>query len=722
MRIDQRLNLGFLAIAMWAAVVGHISLYKLKEISAPLKHNIPGNLESVDRIKDLAYLAQVMLYYDEVSMQSLRNYAFTKAARWQQRFRDIKPKIAGIMREMINKATEEDLDEILNADKGRRALLELDEASIRLVNNGKAEEAIELLEGSGYQEQREVYARFLKGYARKTQIKHDGALLSSIVKRVRNSTESSRRLVSLFALAALLIALGSGIFISRSISKPLAKLRTAAAEIGKGNLGAEVDVKSNDEIGLLADAFKKMTGNLKKTTTSIDNLNREVKERKKAEEKYRTIFENSAVSIMVADDQERLVSWNRFTEGLLRMEKEDLYLRPIKSLYPAEEWKRIKACDVKQKGLQQLETSMIRKDGRRIDVDVSLSLFENSKDKTTGSIGVIRDITERNKAEKERQLAEKRLSLACEELEKANRELKEMQSQQVQNAKMISIGQLAAGVAHELNTPIGFVGYNFSTLKNYVAKMQHILQMYAELIEDIKTAEKSELLNKADVVKDTLDSMRMDYIIDDMARLFDDSQQGLERVTNIVASLKDFSRVDGLADFDEYNINDGIKTTLVVARNEIKYHADVKTEFSEVCSVVCNPGQINQVILNLLVNAAQAIKSQERSDRGLITIKTYSTDDEVICEISDDGPGIEPDNLQHIFDPFFTTKPVGLGTGLGLSISYDIISTKHNGKLTVDTSVGKGTTFTIELPINRSKTNVQCEVEDNGNKSCVICG
>jgi len=598
-QISQRLNLGFLAIAMWAAVLGHISLLKLKEISDPLKSENTKSPESTNGTEDLAYLAQIMLYYDEVSMQSVRNYAFTKDAEWKERYRDVRPKTAGIMRAMIDKATGRDIDTLRDTDKERLSLAELEDASIELVKNGRAEEAIELLESNRYQGQRTVYTGFLKDYADKTQAKHDSVLLRSLVKRVQNSTESSRRLVSIFALTALLVALGSGLFISRSISKPLAKLRAAAAEIGKGRLDTEIEVKSDDEIGLLASSFKKMKDDLKKTTTSIDDLNREIQERRKTEES---------------------------------------------------------------------------------------------------------------------------LSLAYEKLEKANRELKEMQSQQVQNAKMISIGQLAAGVAHELNTPIGFVGYNFSTLKSYVEKIENVLRMYAEIIDDIESKDKSELLNRAGIVRETWDSMQIDYIIDDLAQLFEDSQQGLTRITNIVTSLKGFSRIAELTDLNEYNINDGIETTLVVANNEIKYHADVETELAEVPLIICNAGQINQVVLNLLVNAAQAIKSQERDDRGLITIKTYSTDDKVVCEISDNGPGIEAENLQHIFDPFFTTKPIGTGTGLGLSISYDIIATKHNGKLLVDSTVGEGTTFTIELPVKHAKINHKCKVENNGNENRLICG
>ena len=171
-----------------------------------------------------------------------------------------------------------------------------------------------------------------------------------------------------------------------------------------------------------------------------------------------------------------------------------------------------------------------------------------------------------------------------------------------------------------------------------------------------------------------------------------------------------------MTDLNKYNINDGIETTLVVANNEIKYHADIETELAEVPLVICNAGQINQVVLNLLVNAAQAIKSQERDDMGTITIRTYATETGVACEISDDGPGIPPDKISKIFDPFFTTKPVGKGTGLGLSVSYDIIVHKHNGELFVDSTVGKGTKFTIQLPIN-TKENGEKQNDEHPVKS-----
>jgi signal transduction histidine kinase len=186
--------------------------------------------------------------------------------------------------------------------------------------------------------------------------------------------------------------------------------------------------------------------------------------------------------------------------------------------------------------------------------------------------------------------------------------------------------------------------------------------------------------------------------------------------------LRDFSRVDQLGNLDTFDINDGIKTTLIVANNEVKYDIDVKTNLSEVPPIICNAGQINQVLLNLIINAAHAIKSQNRTRKGSIEIKTYATQDEVVCEISDDGPGIREDNLPHIFDPFFTTKPAGQGTGLGLSISYDIVVTKHKGNLFVDSSVGKGTTFTMKLPLCRKKTKDESEASNYGKENRIVCG
>lgn len=285
-------------------------------------------------------------------------------------------------------------------------------------------------------------------------------------------------------------------------------------------------------------------------------------------------------------------------------------------------------------------------------------------------------------------------------LAQANQELKTMQSQIVQSEKLASIGQLAAGVAHEMNTPVGFVGSNFQTLMGYMQKFLDLFAMYEDLHGEVEDGSKIDRLKVMERIKQTRSNLKIDFILEDIQALFEESCEGIQRVSHIIQNLRDFSRVDQPDELADFNLNEGIKSTLMVARNEIKYDAEIVTDLGAIPLVRCCSGQVNQVFLALLVNAAQAIKSQARQDKGTITIKTYATDTEVICTISDDGPGIPEDKISRIFDPFFTTKPVGKGTGLGLSVAYDIIVNKHQGTLSVDSTPGQGTVFTIQLPLS----------------------
>jgi signal transduction histidine kinase/CheY-like chemotaxis protein len=309
----------------------------------------------------------------------------------------------------------------------------------------------------------------------------------------------------------------------------------------------------------------------------------------------------------------------------------------------------------------------------------------------TAVIEIARDITDRKSVEI--------IKAAYAKVEKANRDLKEMQFQLVQSEKLASIGQLAAGVAHEMNTPVGFVACNFETLESYMKKIRSLLEAYNELVRRVQAETEGEPMEAVRLIQELRDKIKLDFILKDLDCLFEDSREGLERVTDIIRNLRDFARADRASDFTSHDINDGLKATLTVARNEIKYDADVVTELGDIPHVYCNPGQINQVFLNLLINAAQAIRSQQRQAKGSIRIRTYHEGTDVICEVQDDGPGIPAANLRKIFDPFFTTKPPGKGTGLGLSVSYDIIVNKHKGQILVESEENRGTKFTIRLPL-----------------------
>ena len=266
--------------------------------------------------------------------------------------------------------------------------------------------------------------------------------------------------------------------------------------------------------------------------------------------------------------------------------------------------------------------------------------------------------------------------------------LEEAHNQLLQSEKMASIGQLAAGVAHEINNPIGYVNSNLGALQSYVQKLLTLISAYEQNEPALPESTRDELAQlKADI--------DLDYLREDLGQLMNESLGGLQRVKRIVQDLKDFSHI-GETEMQWSNLEQGMDSTLNVVWNELKYKAEVIKEYGGLPDIECIPSQINQVFMNLLVNAAQAIR-----DKGCITIRTQATDTAVLIEISDTGSGIAPENLTRIFDPFFTTKPVGTGTGLGLSITHGIIR-KHHGEIDVHSELGKGTTFHIRLPIRQT--------------------
>ena len=279
------------------------------------------------------------------------------------------------------------------------------------------------------------------------------------------------------------------------------------------------------------------------------------------------------------------------------------------------------------------------------------------------------------------------------EIQETNQKLEEVQNQLIQQEKMASLGQLAAGVAHEINNPIGFINSNLTMLDKYCDRVFRLLDTYDAVepsLPDIATREQITRIKTETKYKN---------LRTNMLSVIDESREGVERVKRIVQDLKDFSRVDE-AEWQWSDIHDGIDSTLNIAWNEIKYKATVHKDYGDIPQVECVPSQINQVVMNLLVNAAQAIK-----DSGEIYIRTHAENGHIRIEIEDTGCGIPTANLGKIFDPFFTTKEVGKGTGLGLSLSYGIIK-KHNGELKVRSVPGKGTTFVIILPFQQPESSV----------------
>jgi len=284
--------------------------------------------------------------------------------------------------------------------------------------------------------------------------------------------------------------------------------------------------------------------------------------------------------------------------------------------------------------------------------------------------------------------AEAELLRRNQELTELNEKLSRAQEQLLQSEKLASIGQLAAGVAHEINNPISFVFSNFGTLQTYVVDLLRVLVRYEQAEKFISDPE---VVAQIAALRKQVD---LDFLMDDVPVLMSESREGIERVRKIVQDLKDFSRVDAHQDWQWVNLHHGIDSTLNIVNNEVKYKADIVKEYGDIPEVECLPSQINQVIMNIVVNGAHAISGP----RGRITIRTGAGEGHVWIEIADTGSGIPKAIQSRIFDPFFTTKPIGSGTGLGLSLSYGIIK-KHHGKIGVRSEPGQGTVFRIELPI-----------------------
>ncbi len=303
---------------------------------------------------------------------------------------------------------------------------------------------------------------------------------------------------------------------------------------------------------------------------------------------------------------------------------------------------------------------------------------------------IIHDITKQKKAEEELFCKNKELVASGVELEtaladlnEAYGDLKDTQNHMLQREKMASVGQLAAGVAHEINNPMGFITSNLITLRKYFDRLREFTQIQSDVIESGK--------GQADI-QASRKKMKIDFILEDLPDLFEESLEGADRVKTIVLNLKSFSRMDE-AQMASADINECLQATLNIVWNELKYTASVHRNYGDIPKILCYSHELSQVFLNILVNAGQAIKSQ-----GIIRISTSEVDGYVYISIADNGAGIPAEKIEKIFDPFFTTKEVGKGTGLGLSISYDIIK-KHNGELLVESVEGKGTTFTVKLPV-----------------------
>jgi PAS domain S-box-containing protein len=417
------------------------------------------------------------------------------------------------------------------------------------------------------------------------------------------------------------------------------------------------------------------TRNLIQSNQELDQL---MGEHKAAETKLRTVLESAPEAIIMTDDTGQIVLVNAQTEHLFGYAREEMLGQSIEMLVPESQRQVHQAKRMVYEDNPHAQAKMMeqgreviarRKDGGTCPVEIGLAPIETQEGMLI--LATIRDITERKRMEVELVLAQ----------------------------KMESIGQLAAGIAHEINTPTQFLGDNLRFLQESFGAVQKVMDVYGRVIQTMpRDTVDPQLLQAMDTIVAEAD---LEYVTTEILKALEQSLDGTERVGNIVRAMKDFSH-PGTGEKKSVDLNRAIESTTTVARNEWKYVADLVLNLDPTLPPIpCFPGEFNQVILNLIVNAAHAISDaigKEVEQKGTITIGTRVEGEWVEVRITDTGTGIPEPARDKIFDPFFTSKEVGKGTGQGLAMAHDVIVKKHGGRLTFETEVGTGTTFIIQLP------------------------
>ncbi|MBM4056089.1 MAG: PAS domain S-box protein [Planctomycetes bacterium] len=479
------------------------------------------------------------------------------------------------------------------------------------------------------------------------------------VYRIRNYS-----IIIITISAAIISALA--FFISKNIINPITLLMTAIGNVSRGIMGKQVQVTSGDEIGKLTSDFNRMNSELMTTRDELRNL-----------------FDAANDPMVTLKEGNKINNMNARVSELLGYSHEDLLQKNITDI--------IQKNDIQQVEYALQETWMMKygekyptfevgvlgKDGNIVICELDLNRTQ------FGIQPHFRNITKRKLLEQSILEEKQKLEESNKKLKTLYEELKNTQLQLFQSEKMASIGQLAAGIAHEINNPVGFISSNLEL-------MQQKLHTFKKWISEMKLPAKDFATETPDA---TGTNINHNKIIKQMEDGVLESLEGTNRIKKIVGALRTFS-YRGNDEFEMVDINAEIKNTLNIIHNEIKYKANLITLFGDIPHIRCNRYQLGQVFMNIIINAVQSI-----TDYGEIRLHTGKKENTIFIEITDNGIGIPAQYISKIFEPFFTTKEVGKGTGLGLSIAYNIIK-NHHGAIEVNSKVNEGTTFTIKLPID----------------------
>lgn len=398
-----------------------------------------------------------------------------------------------------------------------------------------------------------------------------------------------------------------------------------------------------------------------------------------SEENLRTFFSESRDMIYSSNADDCIASINAAGLALLGCkDRFEAVGRPFSDFVADRRGREAFLARIRSDGfVDDCEFVIRRPDGTEAFCVENASAVRDAAGRLTEVQGIVRDVTERVRSERE-------LWRTNIELVEANIAIKKTQALVIQQEKLASIGYLAAGIAHEINNPLGFLRSNHEFLAKFFRTLR---------------AAWGEAAARPEALAAIAEEKDLDYLFTETEALLAESDSGYGRIMEIVKGLKDYARAGEGMRVAPYDLNKGLDSSLVVAWNKVKYVAEVEKDYGELPFIEADGGSINQVLLNIIVNAAEAIDGQKRAGKGRIALRTRAEGDSVACSIEDDGPGV-PERFRHqVFDPFFTTKEPGQGTGLGLSISYDIVVNRHGGSLVLGTSPMGGAAFTLSLPL-----------------------
>jgi PAS domain S-box-containing protein len=431
----------------------------------------------------------------------------------------------------------------------------------------------------------------------------------------------------------------------------------------------------------------------------LADLENELAERRRVEEALRasegfhhSLVESLPQSILRKDREGRFTFGNQKFCNALGLPLEEVIGKTDFEFFPqalAEKYRHDDRRVLETGDVFETIEEHVTTHGEKLYVHVIKTPLRDAQGAILGVQGIFWDVTERKRAEEQLVTQNVRLQEMARSEHQAHADLKQAQSRMVQSEKLASLGQMVAGVAHEINNPVAFVSNNVAVLERDVGEMRDLLAMYVEA-DDLIARERPGLLGRISAFRERVD---MTYTLENIRGLLARSRDGLNRIQQIVGHLRLFARLEE-GQVNEADINGGIESTVAIIRNIArKKQVQLEMDLGELPHVTCYAAKINQVLMNLLTNAIDAC------DEGrTVTVRTRAGADGVRIEVADNGCGIAPEHRDRIFDPFFTTKPVGQGTGLGLSISYGIIQ-DHGGTIEVDSTVGQGTCFTIHLPL-----------------------